>query len=227
MRCDDRIDCASHEIHDLEALRERPWLRELRIRLENPHGSAEHPLSSLEPLTGLRELEVVEVPRSRVADLAPLAGLGRLRRLDVSRTRVTDLEPLRGLTKLESLELRHHLGLRPLAVVRAAGARGARYRGHRQSPTSRGWPAFPRSRDALAGGGGAGRQSGSTSPGRGCRRSRGSKARSGCARCRRSGRRWRTSGALRGAARARGAAARQRALHDLDAARQARGHCGR
>ena len=92
----ERVDCASDEIRDLEALRDRPGLRELRLRLASPHGSAEHELSDLSPLAELRALEVVEVARSRVADLAPLAGLDALRRLDVSRTRVADLLPARG-----------------------------------------------------------------------------------------------------------------------------------
>jgi Leucine-rich repeat (LRR) protein len=87
MRRRDRIDCASDEIHDLEALRAYTGLRELRLRVASPHGSAEHALSDLSPLAELRELEVVEVPRSRVADLAPLAGLAALRQLDLSRTR--------------------------------------------------------------------------------------------------------------------------------------------
>jgi hypothetical protein len=60
MRRRDRIDCASEEIHDLEALRACPWLRELRLRVASPHGSAEHTLSDLSPLTALRALEVVE-----------------------------------------------------------------------------------------------------------------------------------------------------------------------
>ena len=97
MRRRDRIDCASDEIHDLEALRAYPWLRELRLRVASPHGSAEQALSDLSPLAELRELELVEVPRSRVADLAPLAGLTGLRQLDLSRTRVSDLRPLAGL----------------------------------------------------------------------------------------------------------------------------------
>ena len=58
MRRRDRIDCASDEIHDLEALRAYPWLRELRLRVASPHGSAEHALSDLSPLAELRELEV-------------------------------------------------------------------------------------------------------------------------------------------------------------------------
>ena len=87
MRRRDRIDCASDEIHDLEAVRAYPWLRELRLRVASPHRSAEHALSDLSPLAELHELEVVEVPRSRVADLAPLAGLTGLRQLDLSRTR--------------------------------------------------------------------------------------------------------------------------------------------
>ena len=34
----ERVDCASDEIRDLEALRKRPGLRELRLRLASPHG---------------------------------------------------------------------------------------------------------------------------------------------------------------------------------------------
>ena len=86
MRRRDRIDCASEEIHDLEALRAYPWLRELRLRVASPHGSAENALTDLSPLAELRELEVFEVPRSRVADLAPLAGLAGLRPLELKRT---------------------------------------------------------------------------------------------------------------------------------------------
>ena len=89
MRRRDRIDCASDEIGDLEALRAYPWLRELRLRLTSPHGSAEHAFSDLEPLRELEALEVLEVSRSRVADLVaarraaraaaarPLADAGR------------------------------------------------------------------------------------------------------------------------------------------------------
>ena len=62
----ERVDCASDEIRDLEALRVRPGLRELRLRLASPHSSAEHELSDLSPLAELRALEVVEVARSRV-----------------------------------------------------------------------------------------------------------------------------------------------------------------
>ena len=126
MRRRDRIDCASDEIHDLEALRAYPWLRELRLRVASPHGSAEHALTDLSPLAELRELEVFEVPRSRVADLAPLAGLVGLRQLDLSRTRVSDLRPLAGLSGLASLRLAGVAGGGPVAAERPLGAGGAR-----------------------------------------------------------------------------------------------------
>ena len=101
----DRFDHDAGEIHDLEALRARPWLRELRLGPAGPHASAEHPLDDHSPLAELRALEVLEVPRSRVADLSPLAGLAALRRLDVSRTRVADLAPLAGLARLAHLDV--------------------------------------------------------------------------------------------------------------------------
>ena len=130
MRRRDSIECASDEIGDLEAC-VRTLAAELRLTLTNPHGSAEHAFSDLEPLRELRALEVLEVSRSRVADLSRLASLRELRRLDLSRTRVADLGPLGGLGKLASLGLAGTPVSDLSAAERAGGARGAQPVGDR------------------------------------------------------------------------------------------------
>ena len=179
MRRRDRIDCASDEIGDLEALRAYPWLRELRLTLTNAHGSAEHAFSDLEPLREMQELEVLEVSRSRVADLSPLASLRELRRLDLSRTRVVDLGPLAELAKLASLglagtpvsDLSALSGLRGAGGAQPVGDRGgvarAAARADAAACAGRARHAGPR---PVAGGGvcrRCARRSGSTSAGRG------------------------------------------------------------
>jgi Leucine-rich repeat (LRR) protein len=62
-------------------------------------------VSDLVPLTGLTQLESLGVSGTQVSDLGPLSGLTQLGSLDVSETQVSDLGPLTGLTELRFLHV--------------------------------------------------------------------------------------------------------------------------
>lgn len=61
-------------------------------------------VSDLSPLAGLANLQTLDAPETEVSDLSPLTGLANLRQLDVSRTKVSDLSPLTGLVNLWTLQ---------------------------------------------------------------------------------------------------------------------------
>lgn len=95
---------------DLVPLRDLPELRDLLITFSAAD------LSGLAPLTGLRTLELSDLP---AGDLGPLAGLSGLDRLKISHMPVTDLRPLAGLSGLRALQLTYLAApapdLKPLA----------------------------------------------------------------------------------------------------------------
>ena len=62
-------------------------------------------ITSLAPLVGMTELQVLSLNNTGVSDLAPLAGLTQLQTLGLCNTGVSDLAPLAGLTQLQSLAL--------------------------------------------------------------------------------------------------------------------------
>ncbi|NET59205.1 MAG: leucine-rich repeat domain-containing protein [Symploca sp. SIO2E6] len=57
------------------------------------------------PLSGLTQLQQLDLSRNQVTDISPLSGLTQLQQLDLSRTQVTDVFPLSGLTQLKVLFL--------------------------------------------------------------------------------------------------------------------------
>ena len=61
-------------------------------------------IESITPLSGVTNLEWLDLSRTQVADLSPLSGLTNLKWLEVNDTRVTDVSPLSGLQALESLD---------------------------------------------------------------------------------------------------------------------------
>ena len=77
----------------------RPFVRQLNL-------SGRKNFEATTLLTGLTNLQILNLRGTRVRDLAPLAGLTSLESVDLVNTRVTDLAPLGGLTNLRSLDLR-------------------------------------------------------------------------------------------------------------------------
>ena len=103
------------------------------------------PVHDLEPLRGLRRLEELDLSHTPVADLGPLAGLADLRALRVRGTRVESLEPLRGLRRLEHLDV-GHTRVADLAPIGGALRSGSCTWTGRPSRTWTRWPASARSR---------------------------------------------------------------------------------
>ena len=62
-------------------------------------------VSDLSPLSGLMNLQQLNVSNTQVTDLSPLSGLANLQELNVSHTQVTDLFPLSGLANLQKLDV--------------------------------------------------------------------------------------------------------------------------
>jgi len=62
-------------------------------------------IEDLAPLSGLPNVQRLDLRETRVADLAPLASLGELEELSLAETPVCDVEPLAALTALRSLDL--------------------------------------------------------------------------------------------------------------------------
>lgn len=75
----------------------RPFIHNLNL--------VDTPLTKLELLACLNDLQSLELCDTQVSDLSPLAGLSTLQTLNLMRTKVTDLSPLRGLINLKSLVL--------------------------------------------------------------------------------------------------------------------------
>ena len=86
----------SHDrrVYDLTGLQFATSL--IRLELDNSR------VSDLSPLTGLTNLDFVEV-HGDLSDLSPLAGSINLRRLDIAGTNISDLSTLEGLTNLKEL----------------------------------------------------------------------------------------------------------------------------
>jgi internalin A len=61
-------------------------------------------VTDLSPLSGLINLERLELNNTKIIDLSPLSGLINLKRIDINNTKITDLSPLSGLQKLEHIE---------------------------------------------------------------------------------------------------------------------------
>jgi internalin A len=88
--------------------------------LSNPHRDTSK-LKDLASLAGLHKLQVLSLPSCKgVTDIQPLTGLRTLQRLDLSGTGVMDLQPLAGLQRLQNLNLSFSGGaaLRPLSELR-------------------------------------------------------------------------------------------------------------
>jgi hypothetical protein len=57
-------------------------------------------ITSLEPLSGLKDLTWLRLQGTQITSLAPLSGLTELIHLDLERTRVSDLRPIKNLVNL-------------------------------------------------------------------------------------------------------------------------------
>ena len=62
-------------------------------------------ISDLSALTGLSQLQRLDLRNTKVSDLSALTGLSQLQTLDLSRTGVSDLSALTGLSQLQKLDL--------------------------------------------------------------------------------------------------------------------------
>lgn len=95
-------------IRDLEGLQHAENLLSLTLGVSSPApGPVEegypNRISDLSPLSGLTDLVVLNLARTRAVSLSPLAGLTRLEYLDVGFNGVKDLSPVYGLPRLETL----------------------------------------------------------------------------------------------------------------------------
>ena len=77
----------------------RPFIRQLNL-------SGRKNFEATTLITGLTNLQILNLRGTRVSDVAPLSGLTSLESVDLVNTRVTDIAPLAGLTSLRSLDLR-------------------------------------------------------------------------------------------------------------------------
>ena len=78
-----------------------------RLKVTGDQVGEKLPLWDLSPLSGLRELVVLDCSKTQVSNLGPLAGLSNLLTLEFSGPQISDLGPLSGLTNLESLSCSH------------------------------------------------------------------------------------------------------------------------
>src|SRR5204862_131358 len=60
-------------------------------------------IRDLGPLSGLKQLQSLDLAGAQVTDLGPLSGLAQLQSLELTGSQVSDLGPLRRLTQLQSL----------------------------------------------------------------------------------------------------------------------------
>ena len=97
-----RMGC---NIQDLRPLENLHSLRILQIK-DRKSGSGEDCFHSLEPLSGLANLTILELRNDYVTDLSPLSGLIQLESLTLDVPRVTDIGPLSGLSDLRQVEIK-------------------------------------------------------------------------------------------------------------------------
>ena len=97
-----RMGC---NIQDLRPLENLHSLRILQIK-DRKSGSGEDCFHSLEPLSGLANLTILELRNDYVTDLSPLSGLIQLESLTLDVPRVTDIGPLSGLSNLRQVEIK-------------------------------------------------------------------------------------------------------------------------
>lgn len=93
------LNLRDYQLYSLDGLEYFVNLKELYISGNN--------LRSLQPISGLTNLEILDAGANRIADISSLSTLQRLRELSISNNLITDLSPLSGLTALETLELDH------------------------------------------------------------------------------------------------------------------------
>jgi internalin A len=62
-------------------------------------------ITDISPLSGLINLETLDLRGNRITDISPLSGLANLRYLDLSNNRIKDISPLSGLKNLRDLYL--------------------------------------------------------------------------------------------------------------------------
>ncbi len=86
-------------VRNLKALESLP-LTELVIRYAS--------VSDTSPLSGLSQLEFLDLAYNRVTDLSGLSGLSQLLDLKLSSNDIADIAPLAGLSKLRSIDLSHN-----------------------------------------------------------------------------------------------------------------------
>ena len=96
-----RMGCNVQDLGPLENLHS---LRILRMR-DRKNGSGEDCFHSLEPLSGLTNLTLLELRSDYVTDLSPLSGLTQLESLTLNVPQVTDVSPLAGLSRLRQVEI--------------------------------------------------------------------------------------------------------------------------
>ena len=140
-----------HSVESLEALRN---LKNLKILNMAGGRSAQGTFRSMEPLSGLTNLESLElnVPQLADVDLSYLSGMTKLTTLYISFSRddsgdgdsVIDLTPLGSLTQLRSVELYlfRIRDLTPLAALPNLQSVDHKRRGESGHP--RPWPMCPR-----------------------------------------------------------------------------------
>ena len=81
-------------------------------------------IEDLTPISGLKELRVLDCSISEIVDLTPIAGLRMLRELYCSATEISDLGPLLNLSSLQRLHCYHTrvADLTPLAGLSSLGS---------------------------------------------------------------------------------------------------------
>lgn len=80
-------------------------LKKLKILRLNRQFDINDDLLDLSPLTGLSNLQELDVCGTGVFDLSPLASLSELQKLIVASTKISDLSPLTGLSNLQVLNI--------------------------------------------------------------------------------------------------------------------------
>ena len=93
----DLLDARSRSITKLDGLEYAVNLEHLEL--------ARNPISSVEPLAGLRKLRRLFVWECQLADISPLSQLDALIYLDISENEVSNIQPLANLTNLLELGL--------------------------------------------------------------------------------------------------------------------------
>lgn len=88
-------------INDIQVTKELEELRYLR------HLDVQETGVKLSVLSGLVNLELLNIARNSVADLSPISQLTQLKSLKASHNTFTDLRPLAGMVKLKQLDIEH------------------------------------------------------------------------------------------------------------------------